>query len=231
MPTYCHESESGDHCPEINSMTRTLSRMNSARVTENGTEVAVVNLQDAAEVLIEKGNLQKGRERCNRLRQEIQRGYGTNRNPLFLMARSERFELPTDGFEVRCSIQLSYERVKAFAGSDTTDTCRVCIRYFSPRAERKARSFCPPLWEQDILLSLLHAFGNALSYRRALPLQLHSCGRTGPTGLCQGVTGNRLHRSPLSLERRGNSPGSSFRSGSGPLPDPFRTGSRYPGDR
>jgi hypothetical protein len=27
------------------------------------------------------------------------------------MARSERFELPTLGFEVRCSIQLSYERM------------------------------------------------------------------------------------------------------------------------
>jgi hypothetical protein len=27
------------------------------------------------------------------------------------LARSERFELPTLGFEVRCSIQLSYERV------------------------------------------------------------------------------------------------------------------------
>ena len=27
------------------------------------------------------------------------------------MARSERFELPTLGFEVRCSIQLSYERI------------------------------------------------------------------------------------------------------------------------
>jgi hypothetical protein len=26
------------------------------------------------------------------------------------LARSERFELPTLGFEVRCSIQLSYER-------------------------------------------------------------------------------------------------------------------------
>jgi hypothetical protein len=26
------------------------------------------------------------------------------------VARSERFELPTLGFEVRCSIQLSYER-------------------------------------------------------------------------------------------------------------------------
>jgi hypothetical protein len=33
------------------------------------------------------------------------------------MARSERFELPTLGFEVRCSIQLSYERVSPFQGS------------------------------------------------------------------------------------------------------------------
>ena len=30
-----------------------------------------------------------------------------------LLARSERFELPTLGFEVRCSIQLSYERTGA----------------------------------------------------------------------------------------------------------------------
>jgi hypothetical protein len=30
------------------------------------------------------------------------------------MARSERFELPTLGFEVRCSIQLSYERMSLF---------------------------------------------------------------------------------------------------------------------
>lgn len=28
----------------------------------------------------------------------------------FEMARSERFELPTLGIEIRCSIQLSYER-------------------------------------------------------------------------------------------------------------------------
>jgi hypothetical protein len=28
------------------------------------------------------------------------------------MARSERFELPTLGIEIRCSIQLSYERVE-----------------------------------------------------------------------------------------------------------------------
>src|SRR4051794_13180902 len=30
--------------------------------------------------------------------------------PPYALARSERFELPTLGFEVRCSIQLSYER-------------------------------------------------------------------------------------------------------------------------
>jgi hypothetical protein len=30
------------------------------------------------------------------------------------LARSERFELPTLGFEVRCSIQLSYERINVF---------------------------------------------------------------------------------------------------------------------
>ncbi len=30
------------------------------------------------------------------------------------VARSERFELPTLGFEVRCSIQLSYERFNDF---------------------------------------------------------------------------------------------------------------------
>jgi hypothetical protein len=31
-----------------------------------------------------------------------------------VLVRSERFELPTLGFEVRCSIQLSYERVNDF---------------------------------------------------------------------------------------------------------------------
>jgi hypothetical protein len=30
------------------------------------------------------------------------------------VARSERFELPTLGIEIRCSIQLSYERAKPF---------------------------------------------------------------------------------------------------------------------
>jgi hypothetical protein len=33
-----------------------------------------------------------------------------------MLARSERFELPTLGFEVRCSIQLSYERASLFNG-------------------------------------------------------------------------------------------------------------------
>jgi hypothetical protein len=32
--------------------------------------------------------------------------------PLYFMARLERFELPTYGFVVRCSIQLSYKRMK-----------------------------------------------------------------------------------------------------------------------
>jgi hypothetical protein len=31
-----------------------------------------------------------------------------------MVARSERFELPTLGIEIRCSIQLSYERVRLF---------------------------------------------------------------------------------------------------------------------
>ena len=30
------------------------------------------------------------------------------------MARSERFELPALGIEIRCSIQLSYERINVF---------------------------------------------------------------------------------------------------------------------
>src|SRR5579863_7437474 len=37
----------------------------------------------------------------------------TSRNPFQVLARSERFELPTLGIEIRCSIQLSYERVPA----------------------------------------------------------------------------------------------------------------------
>jgi hypothetical protein len=33
------------------------------------------------------------------------------------VARSERFELPTLGIEIRCSIQLSYERLRFLDGS------------------------------------------------------------------------------------------------------------------
>ena len=33
-------------------------------------------------------------------------------NPLIFMVRLERFERPTYGFVVRCSIQLSYKRIK-----------------------------------------------------------------------------------------------------------------------
>ena len=35
------------------------------------------------------------------------------------MARSERFELPTLGIEIRCSIQLSYERPDPGEGPQT----------------------------------------------------------------------------------------------------------------
>jgi hypothetical protein len=43
---------------------------------------------------------------------QTQIGNGTGRfNSLVSLARSERFELPTLGIEIRCSIQLSYERV------------------------------------------------------------------------------------------------------------------------
>jgi hypothetical protein len=42
--------------------------------------------------------------------QGSKRAYGICRKPL-LLARPERFELPTRGFEGRCSIQLSYGRV------------------------------------------------------------------------------------------------------------------------
>ena len=34
------------------------------------------------------------------------------RNPLIFMVRLERFERPTYGFVVRCSIQLSYKRIR-----------------------------------------------------------------------------------------------------------------------
>ena len=38
---------------------------------------------------------------------------GNALNLLIFLARSERFELPTLGIEIRCSIQLSYERVRS----------------------------------------------------------------------------------------------------------------------
>ena len=41
--------------------------------------------------------------------------------PLLLMARLERFELPTYGFVVRCSIQLSYKRELLLTGRNVAD--------------------------------------------------------------------------------------------------------------
>ena len=42
------------------------------------------------------------------------------------MARLERFELPTYGFVVRCSIQLSYKRM----GKELITYCSKYINYF-----------------------------------------------------------------------------------------------------
>jgi hypothetical protein len=56
---------------------------------------------------------------------------------LDLMARSERFELPTLGIEIRCSIQLSYERVsggyQSWPGSATAPFClsRILVARFA----------------------------------------------------------------------------------------------------
>jgi hypothetical protein len=68
----------------------------------------------SAEVVLTESTPVKRREKRQQIEARKTRGYGINRNPLLLLARSERFELPTDGFEVRCSIQLSYERKKMF---------------------------------------------------------------------------------------------------------------------
>jgi hypothetical protein len=57
------------------------------------------------------------------------------------LARSERFELPTLGFEVRCSIQLSYERILIYGiefigfinitgREDPPISCCVCCHEF-----------------------------------------------------------------------------------------------------
>jgi hypothetical protein len=53
------------------------------------------------------------------------------------MARSERFELPTLGIEIRCSIQLSYERVSA---PDSRD-----IRAILP-SENQKQGWRRPSW-------------------------------------------------------------------------------------
>ncbi len=50
-----------------------------------------------------------------------------------VLARSERFELPTLGFEVRCSIQLSYERMGVFRGLPGILTLSWLPRLKTPR--------------------------------------------------------------------------------------------------
>src|ERR1700737_3560870 len=47
------------------------------------------------------------------------------------LARSERFELPTLGFEVRCSIQLSYERITSYI-FEITSIFELCLADFVP---------------------------------------------------------------------------------------------------
>ncbi len=44
------------------------------------------------------------------------------------MARSERFELPTLGIEIRCSIQLSYERNGVSISGQPCERKRPCHR-------------------------------------------------------------------------------------------------------
>src|SRR5258708_33292395 len=70
-------------------------------------------------------------------------------NPLISLARSERFELPTLGIEIRCSIQLSYERLRrldelasvvAAAGQLVRQTSSHLAAYFSSLSGRAFRS-------------------------------------------------------------------------------------------
>src|ERR1700687_1192280 len=56
-----------------------------------------------------------------------------------MLARSERFELPTLGFEVRCSIQLSYERVRGLDYQTWPDRASRLLS-FGPRSP--ARRAC-----------------------------------------------------------------------------------------
>ena len=51
-----------------------------------------------------------------------------------MVARSERFELPTLGFEVRCSIQLSYERVRPFRWVSRTPNFLGIVRGRPPKS-------------------------------------------------------------------------------------------------
>jgi ABC transporter substrate binding protein len=73
------------------------------------------------------------------------------------MARSERFELPTLGFEVRCSIQLSYERVPGARLPDLAGQGQ------QPAAGPKGAG------PTDQLHGYLRRFGGLISYGVDLP--------------------------------------------------------------
>src|SRR3984893_2034132 len=90
------------------------------------------------------------------------------------LARSERFELPTLGFEVRCSIQLSYERVGPFRGWPGL--------YLSAPARLK----------RTVKKVFLAGFGYQSWAARARRLIGGSCGRTAAHSLGRSSVPTRL---------------------------------------
>ena len=59
-------------------------------------------------------NVENGSEAAEGIRTSCCNRYRRGKQIPMAMARSERFELPTLGIEIRCSIQLSYERINVF---------------------------------------------------------------------------------------------------------------------
>ncbi len=63
------------------------------------------------------------------------------------MARSERFELPTLGIEIRCSIQLSYERLSRGNGCNGFEPTRHADQFaFSRLLFKPVRPSQGPFW-------------------------------------------------------------------------------------